>query len=440
MTYADANFSASDLTAADVALNATGTATGVVNVVGSGQSYTVTINDISGDGSLGISIAAGTAVDLAGNLDLGAGPSATAMVDNTGPTIAVPAAATPSSVTGTTAVLSVLGADLAYGEGSLVYSWAATTMPNAATTVANADTLPVFCVNNCNAAKNTTVTFDGPGSYGFTVTITDPAGMTTTSSVNVTVAPMPASISVAGDPPAATAFDQFGNPLASQPSFDPASDTITSPLSLDNNVTVGIAAGMQLTISGSITGAGGLIVDGPGSLAATGANDSTGGVTICGGTLIASASDAIPENTILTIGAGGTFIFDPSMEAATSAAPVDTSGGAIATSAVLLSASQGSPNLDLPAATAAGAIAPVKTAVGTAPAPQTASLGHLPAVGLHESSVERVVASVAGSVPRFVGDLSWLDQVANGSNDADQQQKKDAAIVDLDAVFAQYGQ
>ncbi len=77
VTYADANFNTSSLTGAGITLNTTGTATGTVGVSGSGTSYTVTISGITGLGTIGISVAGGSANDLAGNTDLGAGPSAT---------------------------------------------------------------------------------------------------------------------------------------------------------------------------------------------------------------------------------------------------------------------------------------------------------------------------------------------------------------------------
>ncbi|WP_439623756.1 beta strand repeat-containing protein [Gemmata sp.] len=78
ITYTDANFTASSLTAANVTLNKTGTANGTVSVsAGTGPVRTVTISNITGDGTLGISIAAGTAVDVAGNLAPAAGPSTT---------------------------------------------------------------------------------------------------------------------------------------------------------------------------------------------------------------------------------------------------------------------------------------------------------------------------------------------------------------------------
>ncbi len=87
VTYADANFASSGLTAGNLTLNRTGTANGIINVVGSGLAYTVTISSITGDGTLGLSIPGNTAVDLAGNKAGPAGPSNTLIVDNTAPTV-----------------------------------------------------------------------------------------------------------------------------------------------------------------------------------------------------------------------------------------------------------------------------------------------------------------------------------------------------------------
>lgn len=70
----------------NVTLNKTGTANGTVAVTGTGTgTCTATISGITGNGTLGITIAAGTAVDTAGNLSPAAGPSATFTADNTAP-------------------------------------------------------------------------------------------------------------------------------------------------------------------------------------------------------------------------------------------------------------------------------------------------------------------------------------------------------------------
>src|SRR5204863_1799195 len=76
ITYAGAD--TVTLAPGDVTLNATGTATGTVSVSGTGTAArTVTISSITGEGTLGISLAANTASDLAGNQAAAAGPSAT---------------------------------------------------------------------------------------------------------------------------------------------------------------------------------------------------------------------------------------------------------------------------------------------------------------------------------------------------------------------------
>ncbi len=78
------------MAAGNITLNSTGTASaGSVGVTGSGTTRTVTISSITGDGTLGISIASGTATDTAGNTAHSAGPSTTFAVDNTSPTISI---------------------------------------------------------------------------------------------------------------------------------------------------------------------------------------------------------------------------------------------------------------------------------------------------------------------------------------------------------------
>ncbi len=140
-------------------------------------------------------------------------------VANGAPTVAQPAAASPSAVTATTTQLSVLGADDG-GEPNLVYTWA-TTGPTPGQVA--------FSANRSNAAKTCVATFAAPGAYTFQVTMTDADGLSTTSTVGVTVSPTlntiavtPTSASVVqgqGRQLIATAYDQFGNVLAAQPQF-----------------------------------------------------------------------------------------------------------------------------------------------------------------------------------------------------------------------------
>ncbi|MBX3177316.1 MAG: Ig-like domain-containing protein [Candidatus Hydrogenedentes bacterium] len=89
VTYGGA--SAITLAAADVVVNSTGSVvTSLPTVTETGANErTVTFETIGGDGALGISLAAGTAADEAGNQAPAAGPSAQATIDNTPPTVAI---------------------------------------------------------------------------------------------------------------------------------------------------------------------------------------------------------------------------------------------------------------------------------------------------------------------------------------------------------------
>ena len=130
------------------------------------------------------------------------------------PTVATDAAVSLNAAQ-TEASLSTLGDD-EEGEANLTYTWAATMLPPGATA-------PEFSASGTNAAKNTTATFNAAGTYWFTVTITDLDGLSTTSSIMVTVDAIPQSVAI--DPASvsldagatqeftATALDQFGDAL-----------------------------------------------------------------------------------------------------------------------------------------------------------------------------------------------------------------------------------
>lgn len=137
------------------------------------------------------------------------------------PTVATPAAASPNPVTGTTTNLSVLGADQA-GESTLTYSWSVLSKPAGALN-------PSFSLNGSNGAQNTVATFGSAGNYTLQVTITDPSGLSVTSSVSVVVDQTITSISISPADTAvavgatqqysAVALDQFGNAMAIQPTI-----------------------------------------------------------------------------------------------------------------------------------------------------------------------------------------------------------------------------
>ncbi len=86
---------------ADVTVTPTGTVatTGVALAQVSPTTYTVTVNGITGDGSLTLNVNESSAFDAAGNPNNPAGPSVAALIDNTAPTVAsiVPSTTGPTS-------------------------------------------------------------------------------------------------------------------------------------------------------------------------------------------------------------------------------------------------------------------------------------------------------------------------------------------------------
>lgn len=136
---------------------------------------------------------------------------------NQPPTVASPAKASSNPVTGTSVLLSVLGADDG-GAVNLRYNWTSTGPAGVQ-----------FSLNGTNSALNTMATFSKAGDYSFTVTITDAEGLSVTSTVSVSVkqtitsvvvTPGTASVSVRHTLQfSALAYDQFNNLLLVQPTI-----------------------------------------------------------------------------------------------------------------------------------------------------------------------------------------------------------------------------
>jgi len=149
----------------------------------------------------------------------------------------------------------------------LTYTWATTGTPPAAVT---------YSVNGTNAAKNTVATFTKIGTYSFRVTISDPAGLSTTSSVNVTVnatltsiviSPASVTLNSGGTQQfSAVAYDQFGTSISPQPSFTwsmvsgggtiNSSGLYTAPSSSGSAVVQAASGGITDTAAVNITSAG----------------------------------------------------------------------------------------------------------------------------------------------------------------------------------------
>jgi Glycoside hydrolase family 44/Bacterial Ig-like domain (group 3) len=172
------------------------------------------------------------------------------------PTVATAAMASPSSVTGVSTKLSVLGAD-ANGEPNLTYTWITTTAPGPVT----------FSVNGTNAAQDTVATFREAGTYSFLVTITNADDYFATSSVkvtvdatltNITVTPVDPTTAVNGEQQfTASSTDQFGNALSTLPSYtwSASAGAMTSA-----GVFTAPASAGRITVTASAAGARGSTV------------------------------------------------------------------------------------------------------------------------------------------------------------------------------------
>jgi hypothetical protein len=137
-----------------------------------------------------------------------------------GPTITQGPSATLSAA-GTTASLSVSATDPNAGATITSYTWAVTGGPAGVT----------FSSSNGTATgNNTTASFTQTGTYTFTITIVDSLGFSTTSSTTLMVGQVFTSISVSPSSTSvqrgrtkqftATALDQFGTALTTQPTFN----------------------------------------------------------------------------------------------------------------------------------------------------------------------------------------------------------------------------
>jgi autotransporter-associated beta strand protein len=80
----------------------------------------------------------------------------------------------------------------------------------------------------------------------------------------------------------------------------------------DPGATIQVDPAFAYSNNGTLSGPGGLTLTGPGALILSGTNSYSGGTTVEAGTLIVTNNTALPDGTNLTVGAGGTFIFDPS--------------------------------------------------------------------------------------------------------------------------------
>jgi hypothetical protein len=166
----------------------------------------------------------------------------------------------PNSVVATTTALSATATDPNPGATITSYTWSVLNGPSGVTFDSN---------NGKSTGNNVTATFTQAGSYTFQVTVADSLGASNTTTVAVTVQQTLTHVTVTpanAEVPdgttkqfTATALDQFGNALTTQPSFswslaagaagtiDPASGIYTAPAS-------GVGADTVRATTGGVTG------------------------------------------------------------------------------------------------------------------------------------------------------------------------------------------
>jgi hypothetical protein len=197
-------------------------------------SFTWTLGSSAGDSigsssGLYVAPASGTGTNMV--LATAGGISGMATVTFAQAPIITSASAAPTS--GTTTTLTAAATD-PNGVGGLVYKWSLSSGPAAVTFSSN---------NGTTTGNNVTATFSRAGSYTFLVTVTDSFGVTSTQSVSVTVAQTLTSVTVSPATASvkpkqtvqftATALDQFGNALSTQPMF--AWIVVSGPGTIDQN-------------------------------------------------------------------------------------------------------------------------------------------------------------------------------------------------------------
>jgi hypothetical protein len=272
----------------NITLNKTGTANGTVTVSGSGNiTRTVTISSITGNGTLGISVAAGTALDIAGNPAAAAGPSATFTVDNTAPTLVISA---PSATT--------------TANSSVTYT----------ITYTGADTVTIMNGNitlNKTGTANGNVAVSGSGNTTRTVTI---SGITGNGTLGISVAAGTASdnagnMAAAIGPSATFTADNTAPTLAISAPLATGSGSVTYTITYSgaDNVTLGTG---NITLNKTGTANGAVGVTGTGNITRTVTisgitGNGTLGISVAAGT----ASDSV-GNLAAAAGPSTTFVVD----------------------------------------------------------------------------------------------------------------------------------
>jgi autotransporter-associated beta strand protein len=237
---------------------------------------------------------------------------------------------------------------------------------------------------------------------------------------------------------------------------------ITSPSSTTANLTIDSTAGNPVPTGGlTYGGGGGLIKTGSGHVTLSGANTYTGGTAVSDGTLLITATNVLADGGSLTVGAGGTFVFDPSQSASSSLAaglaapaPGRTTPSGLSTPIVAPSALDNVPGN----ASARSTLSPFleSQVKNLSHVPRTAptlsatpgSTLQTPAINKsratifavfasHRSALNRTVSSA--DIARSASSWAWLAAIESFWNSSGQNRMTGSTVEALDKVLAQFG-
>ena len=155
------------------------------------------------------------------------------------------------------------------------------------------------------AAGTDTATFSGSGSTGVTLDISSTVSSVGFSNLNYTLS-------------GANTLTLYGTAGTAGVTVTGSTQAIASAVSLGSSLSVTLNGSGELAISGNVSESPSgqsltLTGDGTGTLILGGTNSYTGGTYVDAGTMVINNTAALPDDTSLTVGAGGTFIFDPTV-------------------------------------------------------------------------------------------------------------------------------
>jgi len=231
--------------------------------------------------------------------------------------------------------------------------------------------------------------------------------------------------------------------------------TLTDGSLTDGTFSSGTRTVLSGTISANLTGSGGLVKVGAGTATLSGTNTYTGGTVVSAGTLAVSSATALPGGESLTVGAGGTFLFDPSLSLSPVASALSAGSGEVSPSISKNLAPIGAGSLMTVSSTPPSAVNLQAFAL-TAPSVSTVAVQtSLPAAGLagvadagvvagtvrakRESVAQAhdaVLASFTSRLPFAPAAYLWESQGLD--NDARKAKTHDHTAYTIDEVLARF--